>query len=175
MRTKTKEIVDLLSPVVSSLGLELLGVDFVPSATRALLRLYIDAAGRAVNLEDCEAVSREVSAQLDVNDPITTQYVLEVSSPGIDRPLFSAEHFARRIGEVVKVHLQLPQDGRRRVQGTITEVIGEQITLDVDGLGAFVLLFNNVEKAKIVPNLEALGLVSSQKKPVPKPNIKSKK
>src|SRR3546814_7231730 len=89
--------------------------------------------GRLVGIEDCEAVSREVSAQLDVEDPISGNYTLEVSSPGVDRPLFAAEQFARFIGERAKVGLKLPQDGRRRLQGVITAVDGERIAFDVDG------------------------------------------
>ena len=90
MNGKALELQALLDPTVQGLGLELLGIEFSPAAGNALLRLYIDAPGRLVGIEDCEAVSREVSANLDVNDPIASQYTLEVSSPGIDRPLFSA-------------------------------------------------------------------------------------
>ncbi|MFY8207141.1 MAG: ribosome maturation factor RimP, partial [Arenimonas sp.] len=99
MTGKALELKELLEPTVRGLGLELLGVEFSPAAGNALLRLYIDAPERLVSIEDCEAVSREVSANLDVNDPIASQYTLEVSSPGIDRPLFTLAQFARQIGE----------------------------------------------------------------------------
>src|SRR5690606_19842315 len=96
MSEKTSEIVQLLAPTVESLGLELLGVEYLPAPGGATLRLYIDVPageggepGRTVTIEDCEAVSREVSAQLDVADPIAGNYTLEVSSPGMDRPLFT--------------------------------------------------------------------------------------
>src|SRR5688572_29540241 len=140
MSDKANDIVALLAPTVASLGLELLGAEYLPSPGGAMLRLYIDVpagpAGeepRAVTIEDCEAVSREVSAQLDVEDPISSHYTLEVSSPGIDRPLFGAEQFARFAGESAKVTLRLPQDGRRRLQGQIVRVDGESITFNVDG------------------------------------------
>ena len=119
MQGKAEQIQALLAPTVASLGLELLGVEFVPSGHSALLRLYIDAPGRHVGIEDCEAASREVSALLDVEDPIESEYTLEVSSPGIDRPLFTVEQFARYIGEQAKLTLRLPQDGRRRFSGRI--------------------------------------------------------
>jgi ribosome maturation factor RimP len=162
MSEKANEIAALLAPTVASLDLELLGVEYLPAPGGALLRLYIDVpadAGddRMVGIEDCEAVSREVSAQLDVADPISGHYTLEVSSPGVDRPLFTAAQFARFMGETAKVTLKLPQDGRRRLQGAITAVDGDAITFDVDGT-AFVVAADNIEKARLVPDWAALGL-----------------
>jgi len=173
MTDKANEIAALLGPTVTSLGLELLGAEYLPSPGGAMLRLYIDvpadAAGadgepRAVTIEDCEAVSREVSAQLDVEDPISSHYTLEVSSPGIDRPLFGAAQFARFAGESAKVALRLPQDGRRRMQGRIARVEGENITFDVDG-NEFVVRADNIEKARLVPDWAALGLSAEKTKP----------
>jgi ribosome maturation factor RimP len=162
MTDKATEIAMLLTPTVHSLGLELLGVEYLPAPGGALLRLYIDVpadAGdeRTVGIEDCEAVSREVSAQLDVADPISGHYTLEVSSPGVDRPLFTGAQFARFAGGTAKVTLKLPQDGRRRLQGAIVSVEGNQVTFDVDGT-AFVVAIDNIEKARLVPDWAALGL-----------------
>jgi ribosome maturation factor RimP len=162
MTDKANEIAALLAPTVQSLGLELLGVEYVPAPGGALLRLYIDVpadAGdeRMVGIEDCEAVSREISAQLDVADPITGHYTLEVSSPGVDRPLFTAAQFERFAGDIAKVTLKLPQDGRRRLQGTIVSVTGNNITFDVDGT-PFAVAMDNIEKARLVPDWAALGL-----------------
>jgi ribosome maturation factor RimP len=163
---KASEIAKLLAPTVSSLGVELLGVEYLPSTGGAMLRLYIDvpadAVGeggepRLVTIEDCEAVSREVSAQLDVEDPISSHYTLEVSSPGIDRPLFGAAQFARFAGESAKVVLRLPQDGRRRLQGEIVRVAGEDITFNVDG-NELTVRADNIEKARLIPDWAALGL-----------------
>lgn len=162
MTGKALELQALLEPTVSGLGLELLGIEFSPAAGNALLRLYIDAPGRLVGIEDCEAVSREVSANLDVNDPIASQYTLEVSSPGIDRPLFSLAHFAKQIGEQVKISLSLPQDGRRRLQGRILSVDDAAIVLDVDGR-QFKVAQGNIDKARLVPDLVAMGLVAEPK------------
>ncbi|MGO4550048.1 ribosome maturation factor RimP [Lysobacter sp. 2RAF19] len=167
MTDKANEISALLAPTVASLGLELLGAEYLPSPGGAVLRLYIDvpqaeSAERNVGIEECEAVSREVSAQLDVEDPISGNYTLEVSSPGIDRPLFALSHFARFAGQSAKVGLKLPQEGRRRLQGRIDKVEGESIVFDVDGQPVEVA-FDNIDKAKLVPDWEALGM--APKKP----------
>lgn len=162
MTGKALELKELLAPIVSGLGLELLGVEFSPAAGNALLRLYIDAPERSVGIEDCEVVSREVSAALDVNDPIASQYTLEVSSPGIDRPLFTLPQFAQQVGEQVKLSLSLPQEGRRRLQGKVLSVNDEAVILDVDGR-EFTVSIGNVDKARLVPDLVALGLVAEPK------------
>ncbi|MBV2209997.1 MAG: ribosome maturation factor RimP [Thermomonas sp.] len=168
MTDKADEIAALLAPTVSSLGLELLGIEYLPAPGGATLRLYIDvppaeADARSVGIEDCEAVSREVSAQLDVEDPITSNYTLEVSSPGLDRPLFGAVQFARFVGESAKVTLKLPQDGRRRFQGAIARVDNNQIVFAIDGV-EFVVDAANIDKAKLVPDWVALGLAPAQDK-----------
>jgi ribosome maturation factor RimP len=162
MTGKALELKELLEPTVTSLGLELLGIEFSPAACNTLLRLYIDAPGRLVAIEDCEAVSREVSANLDVNDPIASNYTLEVSSPGIDRPIFSLAQFAKWIGEQAKISLNLPQDGRRRLQGVIQSVGDDGVALLVDGR-VFTVSISNVDKARLVPDLVALGLVAEPK------------
>jgi len=178
---KATEIAKLLAPTVSSLGVELLGVEYLPSPGGAMLRLYIDvpadAVGeggepRSVTIEDCEAVSREVSAQLDVEDPISSHYTLEVSSPGIDRPLFGAAQFARFAGESAKVVLRLPQDGRRRLQGEIVRVTGEDITFNVDG-NELTVRADNIEKARLVPDWAALGLEKTKPGKAPAKGKKS--
>ncbi len=187
MADKATDISNLLSPTVQALGLELLGVEYLPSPGGATLRLYIDippgdAEGdsetpRMVGIEDCEAVSREVSAQLDVEDPISGNYTLEVSSPGVDRPLFTPAQFARFLGEQVKIGLKLPQDGRRRLQGRIAAVEGERIELDIEAKPEpqrVSVAFDNIEKARLVPDWVALGFVPTKpgKKPAGKPSGK---
>lgn len=179
MTDKAAEISKLLTPTVASLGVELLGIEYLPSPGGAVVRLYIDlpeselatataekgdedADGtgdtqRAVSIEDCEAVSREVSAQLDVEDPISANYTLEVSSPGLDRPLFTAAHFSRFAGETAKVTLRLPQEGRRRLTGVIGQVTDDDITFVVDG-APLVIQQDNIDKARLVPDWAALGL-----------------
>ena len=162
MTDKATHIVGLLAPTVESLGLQLLGAEYLPTPGGAMLRLYIDvpdadADARHVTIEDCESVSREVSAQLDVEDPISSNYTLEVSSPGVDRPLFAPAQFARFVGQQAKVGMKLPQDGRRRLQGRIVAVEGERIRFEVDGQ-PFEVAFDNIDKARLVPDWAALGL-----------------
>ena len=164
MSGKAEEIQALLAPTVASLGLELLGVEFVPSSNSALLRLYIDVEGRHVGIEDCEAASREVAALLDLEDPIASEYTLEVSSPGIDRPLFTIAQFARYLGEEAKITLRLPQDGRRRLLGRIARVDGNSVVIAEDK-AEYVVAQDNIEKARLVPDLVALGLAAQPKKP----------
>ena len=170
MADKASTITALLAPTVEALGLELLGVEYLPMPGGSLLRLYIDrpgaaagaeAEGEGVTVDDCEAVSREVSAQLDVEDPVSGNYTLEVSSPGLDRPLFTPAQFARFMGETVKVGLKLPQDGRRRLQGRILEVEGDTVRLQVDDQ-AFEVGFGNVERARLVPDWTELGLAPAK-------------
>ena len=181
MSEKHSEIAELLRPTVESLGLDLLGIEYLPAPGGATVRLYIDVpAGegadpaRVVTIEDCESVSREVSAQLDVADPISGNYTLEVSSPGLDRPLFGAAQFARFLGEQAKVALKLPQDGRRLLQGRILRVEDGSIAFELDG-AEFVVAADNVDKARLVPDWAALGLApnkyspSNKGKPAPKP------
>ena len=184
---KARDIAAMLAPTVRSLGLELLGVEYLPAPGGATLRLYIDvpeiavpeidapadaqdgdggagrsgAQPRVVGIDDCEAVSREVSAQLDVEDPISGNYTLEVSSPGIDRPLFEAAHFARFAGEQAKVGLKLPQDGRRRLTARIASVEGDTVVFDLDGQ-PFAVAIDNIDKARLVPDWAALGLVKDK-------------
>lgn len=177
MTDKATEIASLLGPTVASLGLELLGAEYLPSPGGAVLRLYIDVPAeeaqgeepRSVTIDDCESVSREVSAQLDVEDPISGHYTLEVSSPGIDRPLFTAAQFARFAGESAKVVLRLPQDGRRRLQGEIVRVEAdgrgeEHIVFRVDG-NELAVRADNIDKARLVPDWVALGLSPEKPKP----------
>ncbi|MGV8959260.1 MAG: ribosome maturation factor RimP [Stenotrophomonas sp.] len=182
MSDKATEIANLLSPTAQALGLDLLGVEYLTAPGGATLRLYIDVPldeqpERIINVDDCERVSREVSAQLDVEDPITGNYTLEVSSPGVDRPLFTLEQFQRHLGESAKVVLKLPQDGRRRLQGEIAAIDGEQetVTFIVDGK-PFITAFDNIDKARIIPDWAALGLAPTKPTgPAPKQAGKAKK
>jgi ribosome maturation factor RimP len=111
--------------------------------------LYIDHAD-GVNVDNCALVSREVSAILDVEDPITNEYLLEVSSPGLDRPLFTPEHFAAVVGQKIEVKLAIPQDGRRKFKGVLTAIEDDMLIVEVDGK-PYRLLMDNVDKANVVP------------------------
>ena len=153
---------ELLGPVVLGLGYELWEIEYAPRAGGGLLRLYIDSPD-GISLDDCERVSRAVSSVLDESDPIPNEYTLEVSSPGLERPLFGAAQFARFAGETAKATLKLPQDGRRRLQGAILRVEGNTVVFDVDG-AEFAVDAANIDKAKLVPDWVALGLAPAMDK-----------
>ena len=126
-----ERLYELIEPVVGRLGYELIELEFAPSHGRSLLRLYIDRES-GVGLEDCEQVSREVAALLDLEDPIPGAYTLEVSSPGFDRLLRTQAHFGRFVGSRVFVELKEPRDGRRRYTGKLLTVDDRGIALEVD-------------------------------------------
>ncbi|MCL7571001.1 ribosome maturation factor RimP, partial [Pseudomonas aeruginosa] len=112
MSSKLEQLQALLAPVVEALGYECWGVEFISQGRHSVLRVYIDRP-EGILIDDCEAVSRQVSGILDVEDPISGEYTLEVSSPGMDRPLFTLEQFAKHAGEQVKIRLRSPYEGRR--------------------------------------------------------------
>ncbi|MGH8040623.1 MAG: ribosome maturation factor RimP [Rudaea sp.] len=148
---RNEELTALLAPVVADMGLECLGVEYSPSHGNGLVRVYIDAPERAVTVEDCEAVSRQVSATLDVHDPVQGRYTLEVSSPGLDRPLYTPEHFVRFCGQQAKVEVNIAIAGRRRFQGAILAVEGTEVVVEQDG-SAVRIAHGNIHKAKLVPD-----------------------
>ena len=137
----------LLEPLAGRLGYELIEVEYAPSHGRSLLRLYIDSAA-GVGLADCERVSREAAALLDVEDPIPSAYTLEVSSPGFDRLLRTQAHFGRFVGSRVFVELKEPRAGRRRYTGTLLTVDEAGIALEVDRERVAVA-FGEIGKARL--------------------------
>ena len=140
----------MLEPLVESLGYELLLLEFSPQGRSALLRLYLDAPG-GVTLGDCEQVSREVAALLDVEDPINMPYQLEVSSPGLDRPLTKPVHFERFAGRKARIELETPLNGQRRFVGVIVGVGPEVVRLTADR-GEVQLAFSAISRARLVPD-----------------------
>ena len=129
--TRKRRLIGLLEPPVEALGYELVDID-VHVGRRGLLRVFIDKRG-GVNLADCELVSRQLSAFLDVEDPLPGHYVLEVSSPGLDRPLRTLEHFRRFQDCRAKVRLREPRESRRNLNGRLLGIRDESIVMDVDG------------------------------------------
>ncbi len=126
-------LLGLLEPVVAGLGYELIEVEFSPASSRALVRLYIDRAdGAPVALDDCERASQAVGKVLDTQDPIEREYQLEVSSPGFDRPLRTAAHFARFAGSEARIELAEPIEGRRRFRGRLGPVEDGKVMIEVD-------------------------------------------
>jgi ribosome maturation factor RimP len=137
----------LFAPTVSALGYELLGCVYSSAKGGAILRVYIDAE-KGINIDDCERVSRQLSALLDVEDPLPGNYRLEVSSPGIARPLFTLDHFRRFIGEKVSIQLHAPINNRRHIKGFLLEVENENVILSVDN-EKMSLPFSNILKANL--------------------------
>ncbi|HVS78660.1 MAG TPA: ribosome maturation factor RimP [Steroidobacteraceae bacterium] len=130
--TLRERLIALIEPLVGRLGYELVELEHTAGRGSAVVRLFIDGP-EGVGLTDCERVSREVSALLDVEDPIPTAYTLEVSSPGFDRVLRTQAHFARFVGERIFVELAAPREGRRRYTGKLLSADGTGIALEVDG------------------------------------------
>jgi ribosome maturation factor RimP len=143
---------NLLEPVVTDLGYELWHLESQGSGRSGVLRLYVDAP-QGIALEDCEKVSREVSAVLDVDDAGGGQYQLEVSSPGLDRPLITGEHFSRFIGQRARITMFAPVDGKRKLRGTILAVSGDTVDLGGDEQ-TYSLATGDMAKAKLEPVFE---------------------
>jgi len=151
MRQAPANIQVLIEPAVTALGYELVGAEYLSQGRHSLLRIYIDSED-GITLEDCERVSHQVSGILDVEDAIQGHYSLEVSSPGLDRPLFTLDHFKRFIGKQAKIKLAAPIDGRRKFNGVIRAVGDNQVVLEMDA-EEFELPFNAIEKANLVPEI----------------------
>ena len=149
------DIWSLVESVATGLGYEVVDVEFRPHPRNGLLRVYIDkppgVEPEGIVLEDCEIVSRQLSAMLDVEDPIPGQYRLEVSSPGMDRPLRKPEDFERFAGAIIKVRMGMPSEtGQRNFTGKLLGMQGQDIKIEVDG-EELSLPLGGIEKAQIVP------------------------
>jgi len=148
--TLRERLIVLLEPLLGRLGYELVELEYSAGHAHAVVRLFIDAPG-GVGLEDCERVSREVSALMDVEDPVPMAYTLEVSSPGFDRVLRTQAHFGRFVGSRVFVELKEPRAGRRRYTGKLLTVDEGGIALEVDQEQVMVR-FAEIGKARLAPN-----------------------
>ena len=158
--SSSQRLNDLLQPLVEELGYEFVGLEYLNNPKQSVLRIYIDGA-EGVGLEDCETVSREVAALLDVEDPIKSHYNLEISSPGLDRPLFTLEQFEQFAGEEARVTAFAPVDGRRKFKGVIEGIEGSTIRMTVDG-EVVGLEHANIAKARLVPDYDALMAAKKQ-------------
>jgi len=157
MRHAGNELNRLVRSVVESMGYELVGVEYFQRGKGgAVLRVYIDQLNgdrtKGITLDDCGAVSHQLSGVLDVEDPIAGHYDLEVSSPGLDRPLFVAEHFERFRGHKVRLELTVVLDGRRKLVGSIAGLAGEKVLLEVDG-ETWEIPLGTIGSARLVPEL----------------------
>ncbi|WP_371230933.1 ribosome maturation factor RimP [Pseudomonas sp. QE6] len=152
MSSKLEQLQALLAPVVEALGYECWGLEFISQGRHSLLRVYIDRP-EGILIDDCEIVSRQVSGVLDVEDPISGEYTLEVSSPGMDRPLFTLDQFARYVGEQVKIKLRTPFERRRNFQGILRGVEEQDVVVLVDD-HEYLLPVDSIDKANIIPRFE---------------------
>lgn len=153
---KQKKLTEIIQPVVEDLGFVLWGIDYMPQKSGALLRVYIDHE-QGISVDDCADCSREISAVMEVEDPISSAYVLEVSSPGLDRVLFDAEQFSQYLGDQAKVKLAQPVNGSRKITGYIKSVNQDEITL-VNEAGEYTFIMSNVMKARLQPQYDGVRI-----------------
>ncbi|MEM7196139.1 MAG: ribosome maturation factor RimP [Pseudomonadota bacterium] len=144
-----KTIAALIEGPIEAMGYEMLHLEFGNQGKDRVLRIYIDAPG-GILVDDCESVSRQVSAILDVEDPVDSAYMLEVSSPGLDRPLVKPVHFKQFVGGLIKAVTHSHVLGRRRFKGRLTEASDENVTLECDG-EVYELAYGNIESARLEP------------------------
>ena len=136
-----------IQEIVESLGFTFWGIQWITRGP--VLRVFIDAAS-GIQVDDCAIVSQQLSAVLDVEDPLDSRYILEVSSPGLDRPIFTLAQFAALCGSSVQIKLRVPIGGRQTWRGRLTGVVDEQLTLQVED-AVLTILFDQVETARIIP------------------------
>lgn len=164
MRKVDPVLQERIKTLLCSMGYELVGCELFPQGRQMVFRVYIDSP-KGVTLDDCSQVSHQISAMMDVEDPIQGRYNLEVSSPGIDRPLFEIEHYRKYIGKRVKIRLQSSINQRRQYKGVLQRIEGEDIYLLVDELANEVKLpFSAIEKANLIGDIHFQGTESGGRK-----------
>ena len=144
---ESDRLTQLIAPIVAGLGYELVGIEFDSRAR--ILRVYIDRES-GILLDDCSRVSYQLSGMLDVEDPIPGKYQLEVSSPGLDRPLWKRADFERFRGSVARLQLRLPIDNRRRIKGELAGLDGEDVLIEGED-GRLRIPLDAIDKARLVP------------------------
>lgn len=146
---KIDDLTELLKPAAEALGYEFLGIEFVGQGIHSVLRIYIDHEENGIGVEDCTKVSHQASGILEVEDPINSQYTLEVSSPGLDRPLFTLPHFEKVVGQVINIRCHLGVDGRRKFKGELNKVDAHHLVITVDNQ-SYEVDFSDIDKANLV-------------------------
>ncbi len=148
MATREETIRTIVEPVVAALGFQLWGIEYMGQGRHTLLRIYLDKEG-GINIEDCAEASRHISSILDVEDPISSEYTLEVSSPGLDRVLFTLEQMKQYAGSTVKLRLRENFEGRRNYSGILKDVLNDELVVQA-GDSEYVFPYELVEKANVV-------------------------
>ncbi len=151
MRPHHDELRRLIEPAVKVLGYELVGIQYWPHGAKTLLRVYIDR-DEGISVADCERASHQISGVLDVYDPISGRYTLEVSSPGLNRPLFGVNDFERFKGRRITVKLDTPLHGRRNFNGVLLGCCEGVVRIHADGL-EHALPLEQIGTARLVPEL----------------------
>ncbi|GAB2720315.1 ribosome maturation factor RimP [Halomonas garicola] len=152
MATKHAALHALIEPVVAAMGFELWGIDYLSQGKHSRLLIYIEGEN-GVSVDDCADISRQISAVLDVEDPIAEAYRLEVSSPGMDRPLYTLDHFRRFQGHQVALKLRSAFDGQRKFRGLLAGIEGDEVLLQMDG-EEYCFPIESIDKANIVPRFD---------------------
>ena len=144
-----RDLTELFEPVIEAMGYELVGVEYNAAGKHGTLRVYIDRE-QGVSLDDCAAISHQLSGILDVEEPISQAYDLEISSPGIDRPLFKLDDFERFSGQIAKIKLAVAQQGRKNFKGRLQGVVdSNRVSIEVDG-EVFDLPYADIARANLV-------------------------
>ena len=142
------EIENILEPVVSAQDMEILGIEYRRESAGWVLRIFLDSE-RGISVEDCAEISRVAGDMLDVADLIQVPYNLEVSSPGIDRPLRKPKHFQKSIGDIIEVRTITPVENRRNFRGELKEVSREAIVLECDDR-SYAIPMSLIERARLL-------------------------
>ena len=151
MATKDQQITDMLETTIEAMGFELWGVEYLSQGRHSVVRIYIDGRD-GITVDDCAAVSSHVGSVFDVEDPITGEYTLEVSSPGMDRLLFKLEQYPAYVGEVLELRLRSAFEGRRKFRGVFKVIEGEDIVIQVDD-HEYLLPYSAIEKSRVQPRI----------------------
>lgn len=150
-----QQIEKLIAPALLDKGFNVVRVQLQGSKTKTLQIMIEHIKDTNITVDDCALVSRTVSVLLDVDDPIHEHYILEISSPGLDRPLVKKSDFQRFAGSMIKVELKTPYEGSRRFRGLLLEVDGDLVKIELDPQKEVAeFAFSDIQKAKLIPDYE---------------------
>ena len=147
-----EQLITLIEPVVTGLGCDLWGLEYIQQGKHSVLKVYIESP-KGIDVDDCARVSRQISALFDVEDPLKGKYTLEVSSPGMDRRLFTAAQFEEYKGAKVKVSLRAPFEGKRRFTGVLIGIEEEDVVIRL-GEEEILIPIEDIDRANVVPEFD---------------------